>query len=110
MENVLSRPQTGHMIHASMHGSPDIQVPLSQQRLAEARREFGTRLRLLREQRAWSQDDAGRRAGMSQTEWSRVERAETNPSMTTLLRMQHALGVDSIESMFGEQPSRQIVR
>jgi transcriptional regulator with XRE-family HTH domain len=95
-----------------MHGLPDSQVPvpLSEQRLARAREEFGTRLRLLREQRRWSQDDAGRRAGMSQAEWSRVERAETNPSMTTLLRMQHALGVDSIETLFGEEPSRRLVR
>jgi HTH-type transcriptional regulator/antitoxin HipB len=95
-----------------MHGNPDggAPPPLSEQSLVQARQEFGVRLRLLREHRDWSQADAGRHAGMSQAEWSRVERAETNPSMTTLLRMQNALGVDSIETLFGEEPSRRLVR
>lgn len=95
-----------------MHGMSDVGElrTLSVQSLTKAREEFGTRLRTLREQKGWSQDDAGRYAGISQTEWSRVERAETNPSMTTLLRMQHALGVDSIETLFGEEPSRRLLR
>jgi transcriptional regulator with XRE-family HTH domain len=71
--------------------------------------QFGHRLRELREQRAWSQGEAGRQSGVSQGEWSRVESAQTNPSMTTLLRIQHALNLDSVETLFGEPPSRRIV-
>jgi len=93
-----------------LHSDADESGPLSAHSLEKAREVFGDRLRTLRKQRRWSQGDAGRYAGISQTEWSRIERAETNPSMTTLLRMQHALGVDSIESLFGEEPSRRLVR
>jgi transcriptional regulator with XRE-family HTH domain len=95
-----------------MHEMADIKEPssLSDDALQRAREQFGHRLRALREQRAWSQGDAGRKSGVSQGEWSRVERAETNPSMTTLLRIQHALDLDSVEMLFGDPPSRRILR
>jgi transcriptional regulator with XRE-family HTH domain len=83
---------------------------LSDQALRQAREEFGRRLRELREERRWSQLDASRRSGVSQGEWSRVERGETNPSMTTLLRMQHALEFESVKTLFGDAPSRRLVR
>jgi transcriptional regulator with XRE-family HTH domain len=83
---------------------------LSDEVLQRAREEIGHRLRELREQRSWSQGEASRQSGVSQGEWSRIESAETNPGMTTLLRIQHALNLDSVETLFGEPPSRRIIQ
>jgi transcriptional regulator with XRE-family HTH domain len=93
-----------------MHRPPDKPEPLSAAAVAKARTEFGHRLEQLRREHSWTQLEAGERAGLSQTEWSRVERALTNPSLTTLLRMQHALDLDSVEALLGDPPSRRIVR
>jgi transcriptional regulator with XRE-family HTH domain len=95
-----------------MHGPADNDEArtLTEDVLKLAREDFGRRLRELRERRAWSQGEASRQSGISQGEWSRVERGEANPSMTTVLRMHHALEFDSVETLFGELPSRRILQ
>ncbi len=59
-----------------------------------ARRTLGRRLRTLRRQRGWSQDDLARRAGLSQPYIVQLEGAvRENPSLAVLQQLARALGV-----------------
>ena len=91
-----------------MHEKPD--APLDEELLLVARRTLARRLRELRVQRDLSQDVAASHAGMHQTAWSRIESGVSDPRLSSLLRIQHALSLDSLESLFGPAPSRQALK
>ncbi len=55
----------------------------------------------LREATSLSQLEAATRAGMSRDTWSRIERGAHIPRLDSLLRIQYALRVDSLEGLFG---------
>jgi len=50
-------------------------------------------LRKLREERALSQEALARRAGLSRTYVTRLELAQQDPSLSTLVKLSKALGV-----------------
>lgn len=89
-----------------MNGSPD--APLPADLLTEALRHVGASVRDLRLAHRLSQKAAAERAGLNQTRWSRVESGD-QPRLSDLLAIQHLFGVGSIETFFGEYPSRRIM-
>lgn len=64
----------------------------------DIRKKFGKRLRQLREERGWSQEEFADRAGLHRTYVSAVERGVRNPTLSVLERIAKALGV-SLEEM-----------
>ena len=64
----------------------------------DIRKKLGKRLRALREERGWSQEEFADRAGLHRTYVSAVERGVRNPTLSVLERLAKALGV-SIEEM-----------
>jgi transcriptional regulator with XRE-family HTH domain len=54
---------------------------------------FTTNLRRTREQRGLSQEAAGDRAGMTQSQYARIERGDVDPTIKTLKRLATALDV-----------------
>lgn len=76
---------------------------------------FAAQLKALRAQgpglhgaASMQQRDAARRAGISSGQWSRLENGECDPSLTSMLRIQAAFGLDSIEALLGATPSRNL--
>lgn len=65
--------------------------------------EFGSRVRRLREQSSRSQEDLADDAGVHRTFIGRVERGETNATLTTLVRLARALEVDPSQLVEGLQ-------
>jgi len=63
----------------------------------DIRKKFGKRLRALREERGWSQEEFADRAGLHRTYVSAVERGVRNPTLTVLERLAKALGVSMAE-------------
>jgi transcriptional regulator with XRE-family HTH domain len=84
-------------------------APLTAELLAEALRRVGSSVRDLREAHDLTQREAARRAGLNQTRWYRVESGDT-PRLEDLLAIQHLFGLDSLETFFGEYPSRRIMK
>jgi transcriptional regulator with XRE-family HTH domain len=72
-----------------------------EQTMEAAREALAARMAQLRSEAGMSQRAAATRAGMDQRNWSRIERRELNPRLDSLLRIQFALGVESLESLFG---------
>ena len=70
-----------------------------------ARLALARRVRDLRKARALTQAAAAQAARVDQALWSRVEHAQANPTLESLLGIQRALGAPSIESLFGEFPT-----
>lgn len=64
----------------------------------DIRQKFGKRLRQLREERGWSQEEFADRAGLHRTYVSAVERGVRNPTLSVLERIAKALGA-SLEEM-----------
>ena len=64
----------------------------------DVRKKFGKRLRALREERGWSQEEFADRAGLHRTYVSAVERGVRNPTLSVLERLSKALGI-SITAM-----------
>jgi transcriptional regulator with XRE-family HTH domain len=64
----------------------------------DVRKKFGKRLRALREERGWSQEEFADRAGLHRTYVSAVERGVRNPTLSVLERLAKALGI-SITAM-----------
>lgn len=54
----------------------------------------------LREETNLSQKQAAARAGMTRRNWLRLEHGENSPRLDSLLSVQYALGVDSLEALF----------
>lgn len=67
---------------------------------------LGHNVSILRERSALSLRAAARGAKIHHTEWLRIERGEIDPRVSTLLRMQNSLNVDSLETLLGATPSR----
>jgi transcriptional regulator with XRE-family HTH domain len=63
----------------------------------DIRKKFGKRLRTLREERGWSQEEFADRAGLHRTYVSAVERGVRNPTLSVLERLAKALGVSMAE-------------
>jgi transcriptional regulator with XRE-family HTH domain len=68
-------------------------------------RTLGMRIEALRMTRGLTQTQAARRAGLSQGQWSDLEAGKRDPRLSTILRIQHALEVDFLDSFFGRGPS-----
>ena len=77
---------------------------------------FGQRLRELRESRPhpvkgsafMPQNMAAARAGLDGSYWGRLERGECDPTLTSLLRIQQGLELDSIETLLGQTGSERL--
>lgn len=69
---------------------------------------LGRRVKILRKERGLTQEDAAERAGISQSNWSKVERGAVDPSIREVLRIQMALNAPSIESFFGSFPTASV--
>ena len=67
----------------------------------DIRKKFGKRLRQLREERGWSQEEFADRAGLHRTYVSAVERGVRNPTLSVLERLARALGV-SLNHLLGD--------
>ena len=76
--------------------------------LSEALSRVGATVRDLRLRHGLSQQTAASRAGLSQKGWSRVEAGEGS-RLGDLLAIQYLFGVESLETFFGRQPSRQLL-
>tara|TARA_R110001606_G_scaffold30173_4_gene93524 strand:+ start:139 stop:348 length:210 start_codon:yes stop_codon:yes gene_type:complete len=63
----------------------------------DIRKKFGKRLRALREEHGWSQEEFADRAGLHRTYVSAVERGVRNPTLSVLERLAKALGVSMAE-------------
>jgi transcriptional regulator with XRE-family HTH domain len=59
----------------------------------DIRKKFGKRLRALREERGWSQEEFADLAGLHRTYVSAVEQGIRNPTLSVLERLAKALGV-----------------
>ena len=59
----------------------------------EIRKQFGERVRKLREARSWSQEELADQAGLHRTYISSVERGVRNPTITVIYKISEALGV-----------------
>lgn len=63
-------------------------------------RQFGKRLRALREKAGTSQGDLADMAGLSRTYLNQLEAGKRDPSLSTLTRLARALGV-KLEALIG---------
>jgi DNA-binding XRE family transcriptional regulator len=68
----------------------------------EARDRLAFRMRQLRGAAHLPQVDAARLAGLDRTSWGRIEAGKLDVRLDTLLRIQFALDVDTLEGLFGE--------
>lgn len=59
-------------------------------------------MRHLRNAANMPQQDAARLAGLDRTSWGRIEAGKLDVRLDTLLRIQFALGVDTLEALFSE--------
>jgi transcriptional regulator with XRE-family HTH domain len=75
-----------------------------------AREALAARMADLRSEAGMSQRAAASRAGMDPRNWSRIERRELNPRLDSLLRIQFALGVESLEGLFGASATDQLLK
>jgi transcriptional regulator with XRE-family HTH domain len=91
-----------------MHKAPDVR--LDDARLLDIRKALGRRIEELRERQRLRQYEAAEHAGMNQGHWSKIERGELDLRLSTLLRVQYALGLDYFESLFGEGPSQRLLK
>jgi transcriptional regulator with XRE-family HTH domain len=64
----------------------------------------GAALAALREQQALSLDELSRRAGVSKSMLSQIERAQANPTVAVVWRLANALGVPLAELLQSAQP------
>lgn len=65
----------------------------------DALKAFGARVRLLREQRSWSQETLADNSGLHRTYISGVERGIRNPSLTIVLQLASAFNISPSELM-----------
>lgn len=72
-------------------------------------RDLAARLGQLRRERDLSQDEVAAYVGVSQPTWSRIERTG-ELSVGALLRLQELFDCETVESFFGELPSRRLAR
>jgi transcriptional regulator with XRE-family HTH domain len=80
------------------------QPPLAESAVEDATQALSARVAALREQSKMTQEELAERAGLTQTNVSKLERGLQHPRIDTVLRLQHAFGLRSIEELFGELP------
>jgi transcriptional regulator with XRE-family HTH domain len=80
------------------------QRPLAHSAIEDAMAALSLRVAHLREQSKMTQDQLAERAGLTQTNLSKLEHGGQHPRIDTLLRLQHAFKLRSIEELFGELP------
>ena len=71
---------------------------------------LGDRIRELREQRGWSQEEFADRCGLHRTAIGFLERAERNPRLDTLLTISGTLGITVSELLAGVEKRSRSVR
>jgi transcriptional regulator with XRE-family HTH domain len=62
---------------------------------------FTTNLRRTRDERGLSQEAVGDRAGMTQSQYARIERGDVDPTIKTLKRLATALEVTAADLLRG---------
>ena len=67
---------------------------------------FGQRVRELRSERGWSQEDFAAECGVHRTYLGGVERGERNLSLVNIHRIAQALGITLSDLFEGVDPSR----
>ena len=82
---------------------------VAQRRIERALDRFGREVRLRREKLDLTQKAAAKLAGISQSNWSKIERGKHDLSVGQALRVQFALQAESLEGMLGRQPSRLVL-
>jgi transcriptional regulator with XRE-family HTH domain len=75
--------------------------PFEKTMIFDARNRLARRMVELRHETNLSQNSAAALAGMSLKSWSRIENRKNSPTLDSLLRIEYALGVDSLEALFG---------
>ncbi|MEM4235188.1 MAG: helix-turn-helix transcriptional regulator [Candidatus Methanomethylicaceae archaeon] len=60
--------------------------------MADVKVLFGQRLKIIRERKQISQERLAALAGLNRTYISKIERGERNITLTTMMRLAHALG------------------
>ena len=60
----------------------------------KVRKKLGSRVRELRRERGWSQEDFAHRAGLGRSFAGAIERGEKDIRITTLCKLAHIFGVD----------------
>jgi transcriptional regulator with XRE-family HTH domain len=88
-----------------MHTTPD-DAPLPEPQIEQLQRRMGERLRAFREARRLTERDVATYAGVNQATWSRVELGRTSPRLRWLLQVQRLFGLESLETLFGDFPTR----
>lgn len=86
----------------------NLQKEAQDARLAQTLKAFGADVERRRCELDLTQREAAARAGISQSHWSKIERGLHDPSIGQALRVQFALGAESLEGMLGTQPSARI--
>lgn len=90
--------------------------PLDKAALGAVRAALATRMKEIRGATNLSQKEAAERAGITLRNWGRIENGELNPRLDSLLRIQRALGIESLDGLFapttgdllrGTQPAHQ---
>jgi transcriptional regulator with XRE-family HTH domain len=74
-----------------------------------AREALAARMEQLRGAAGMSQCQAALRGGMDPRNWARIEQRKLNPRLDSLLRIQYALEVESLEGLFGAPTTSQIL-
>lgn len=77
----------------------------AKQRIERTLARFGQDVRRRRAKLNLTQQEAAKRAGISQSHWSKIERGLHDLSIGQALRIQFALNAESLEGMLGHQPS-----
>lgn len=67
----------------------------------QLRRQFGARIRRLREDLEWSQEDLAAHCGLHRTYIGGVERGERNIGLENVVRIAEALGVSASDLLRG---------
>lgn len=65
--------------------------------MADPRKQFGEKLRSLREQQGWSQEKLAGKGGLDRTYVGSVERGERNIALINICKLAKALGVPPAE-------------
>jgi len=60
-------------------------------------RRFSARLRALRENHGWTQEEAGARCEMAMQQYQRIEAGQVNITLTTLARLCDGFAVDAVD-------------
>jgi transcriptional regulator with XRE-family HTH domain len=74
--------------------------PFTNSEIHRAQAKLADRMISLRNETNLSQDEAAQRAGMTRENWVRLEKSKHLPRLDSLLRIEYALGVDTLDALF----------